>query len=84
MEYLPIFLPIAGVIIQVALWIYWGGRLSERVDGHDKRIGIVEAGLYSVTQIASGQTTNIAVQLSKLEYIKATVEEIKQKLERKR
>ena len=84
MEYLPIFLPVVGVVIQVALWIHWGGRFSERVDGHDKRIGVLEAGLYAVNQLASSHASSIAVQIAKLDNIKQTVDSVSLKLDRKR
>jgi len=82
----PWAIAVAGlsILTQFGMWIWWGGRLDQRVESHDQRIASVESKSQqreeAKTIIDSTQTTQIAVITSKLEDIKQSVERIDRKI----
>lgn len=73
-----------SILTQFGMWIWWGGRLDQRVESHDQRLASVESKSQqreeAKTIIDSTQTTQIAVITSKLEDIKQSVERIDRKI----
>lgn len=65
-----------GMVAQLAVWIYWGGRISERVSGFQVRIGQLEAQMASSLTVAGAQATAIAVLGSKMDGIKTSLDTV--------
>lgn len=81
----PLAIAIAsvGVFVQIAMWIWWGGRMSQRVDDIQRRIDTqeIQAGAFAATQ--SQQKSDIAVLNAKLDDIRAGVDAVNRKLDKR-
>lgn len=81
-------LAIAGValsiVTQFGMWIWWGGRMDQRVESHDQRLSAVEQRTQQredAKAVVDGmQTTQIAVILSEISGIKNSVDRIDKKI----
>lgn len=65
-----------GMAAQLAMWIYWGGRISERVNGYQIRIGQLEVQMAASVAITGTQATAIAVLGSKMDGIKTSLDTV--------
>lgn len=85
---LAIIVATLGLVTQVGTWIWWGGRIDQKVEAHDLRIAAVEQRAQQqadAKSIVDGvQTTQIAVITSQLEGIKQSVERIDRKIPERR
>lgn len=85
---LAIVVAVLGLITQIGTWIWWGGRIDERVEAHETRIAAVEQRAQQredAKSIIDGvQTTQIAVITTQLESIKSSVDRIDRKIPERR
>lgn len=65
-----------GMAVQLAVWIYWGGRISERVNGFQLRISQLETQALATVAVAATQATSIAVLGSKMDGIKSSLDSV--------
>ena len=79
---LAIGIGLVGVAFQLGLWIWWGGRMSERLENVDKRVAVQEAANTAQQQTDALQTRDIAVIGAKLDDVKAGVDAANRKLDR--
>lgn len=84
MEISPLIFTVLSILIQLALLVYFGGKLAQRVDGSEKRLNTLEGGLFTAVQNAAAQSSNIAVLTAKLDNIQLAVNEINRKIDRRR
>jgi len=75
---------VLSILTQFGIYIWWGGRLDQRVEAHDQRLAAVEARAQQredAKAIIDGmQTTQIAVITAQLESIKSSVDRIDRKI----
>lgn len=73
-----------SILTQFGMWIWWGGRMDQRVESHDQRLGAVEQRTQQredAKAVIDGiQTTQIAVITAQLESIKSSVDRIDKKI----
>lgn len=73
-----------SILTQFGMWIWWGGRMDQRVESHDQRLNVVESRSQQredAKAVVDGlQTTQIAVITAQLESIKASVDRIDRKI----
>lgn len=81
---LAIAVAVLSILTQFGIYVWWGGRLDQRVEAHDQRIAAVEARAQQredAKAIVDGlQTTQIAVITAQLEAIKSSVDRIDRKI----
>lgn len=73
-----------SILTQFGMWIWWGGRMDQRVESHDQRLNAVESRTQQredAKAVIDGiQTTQIAVITAQLESIKSSVDRIDKKI----
>lgn len=73
-----------SILTQFGMWIWWGGRMDQRVESHDQRLDAVESRTQQredAKAVIDGiQTTQIAVITAQLESIKSSVDRIDKKI----
>lgn len=65
-----------GMCVQLAVWVYWGGRISERITGFQQRITQLEGQMTATVGVSATQATAIAVLGSKMDGIKTSLDTV--------
>jgi hypothetical protein len=82
----PLAIAVAAlsILTQVGMWIWWGGRMDQRVESHDQRLAAVEQRSQqredAKAVVDGAQTTAIEVIKSQLSDIKLSVDRIDRKI----
>lgn len=73
-----------SILTQFGIWVWWGGKIDQRVEGHDRRIAAVEERFQqredAKAVVDGAQTTAIEVIKSQLGDIKQSVDRIDRKI----
>jgi Tfp pilus assembly protein PilO len=81
---LAIFIAAVGLLAQVGVWIWWGGKMDQRVSTIEANQEKAERRADEKVSVDAVQTVQIEVLKTDLGYIKASVDKIDRKIPERR
>lgn len=79
-DYLALIGVGASLLLQFGMWVFWGGRIAEKVETQGKRLDAQDVAIASQIVASSAQRTDIAVLSTKLDNIKSVVDTVNGRL----